>query len=158
MSKTVSKSPEIAEFSRMHNVSPSRVKVVKNASGEELLMIKPSLGREILRHKDVYLLLLIPIVFYFIFKYVPIFNAQIAFKNFRARDGVLGSQWVGFQNFVDLMGGSATWTQGFVRVAIWNLIWAVMATATCYFGGLIIAVLLKEINFKIANLSDTDRV
>ncbi len=109
MSKTVSKSPEIAEFSRRHNVSPSRVKVVKNASGEELLMIKPSLGREILRHKDVYLLLLIPIVFYFIFKYVPIFNAQIAFKNFRARDGVLGSQWVGFQNFIDFFNSFYFW-------------------------------------------------
>ncbi|MBO8450394.1 MAG: sugar ABC transporter permease [Spirochaetes bacterium] len=82
-----------------------------------------------------------------------IFSACVAFTNYSSPGHIPPNNtvdWVGFQNFVDLMGGSATWTQGFVRVAIWNLIWAVMATATCYFGGLIIAVLLKEINFKIA--------
>lgn len=37
-----------------------------------------------------------------------------------------------------------------MRVALWTLVWAFLATFTCYFGGLIVAVWLKEINFTIA--------
>ena len=90
---------EIDEFCTVHDVTPKRVKVVKSPTGDEYLMIRSDLKREMIRHKDVYLLLLIPIVFYLVFKYIPIWNAQIAFKNFRAREGVLGSPWVGFENF-----------------------------------------------------------
>lgn len=61
---------------------------------------KPSeLRREIRRHASVYLLLIIPLVYYITFKYVPIFNGQIAFKDYMALDGVLGSRWVGFEHF-----------------------------------------------------------
>lgn len=56
--------------------------------------------RDIRRHASVYLLLLIPFAYYVIFKYIPIWNGQIAFKDFMALDGVLGSRWVGFDNFV----------------------------------------------------------
>ena len=34
-----------------------------------------------------------------IFNYGPMFGLQIAFKNFRARDGIWGSPWVGFIHF-----------------------------------------------------------
>lgn len=55
--------------------------------------------RDIRRHASVYGLLLIPFVYYFIFKYLPIWNGQIAFKDFMPLDGVLGSAWVGLKNF-----------------------------------------------------------
>jgi len=58
-----------------------------------------ALWRDIKRHKSVYVLLIIPLIYYIIFKYVPIWNGQIAFKDFMALDGVLGSKWVGFENF-----------------------------------------------------------
>ena len=48
------------------------------------------------------------------------------------------------------MGGQKTWSQGFLRVTGWTLMWAVLSTFTCYFGGLIVAVQLQEINVKIA--------
>ena len=51
------------------------------------IMQKPSrskLRREIARHRSVYLLALIPLIYYIIFKYVPIWNAQIAFRDFMA--------------------------------------------------------------------------
>ena len=48
------------------------------------------------------------------------------------------------------MGGQATWSAGFARVALWTLTWAFFATLTCYFGGLFIAVLLKESKIKIS--------
>ena len=59
--------------------------------------------REIKRHRSVYLLLIIPLTYYIIFKYVPIFNGQIAFKDYMALDGVLGSKWVGLEHFRTFM-------------------------------------------------------
>ena len=55
--------------------------------------------REIKRHRSVYALLLIPLSYYIIFKYIPIWNGQIAFRDFMPNDGVLGSRWVGLEHF-----------------------------------------------------------
>ncbi len=49
---------------------------------------------------QLYALLVIPIIYLIIFNYIPMWNAQIAFRNFNARDGVLGSRWVGFSHFL----------------------------------------------------------
>lgn len=49
---------------------------------------------------QLYLLLLIPIIYMITFHYVPMWNAQIAFRNFKARDGITGSEWVGFDHFI----------------------------------------------------------
>lgn len=51
------------------------------------------------KHRWMYFLLLPPLIYYAIFRYIPIYNAQIAFKDFFALQGVEGSPWVGFQNF-----------------------------------------------------------
>ena len=57
------------------------------------------LARTIWKHRWYYLLLIPPLAYYVIFRYIPIYNAQIAFKDFRALAGVEGSPWVGFQHF-----------------------------------------------------------
>jgi putative aldouronate transport system permease protein len=62
------------------------------------LLQKP-LWREIKRHKSIYILLAVPFIYYVIFKYIPIWNGQIAFRDFMALEGVTGSKWVGFANF-----------------------------------------------------------
>ena len=46
------------------------------------------LGKDLNRQKSIYLLLFIPIVVYFIFKYIPIWNAQIAFREILEKSGV----------------------------------------------------------------------
>jgi len=55
--------------------------------------------REIIRHRSIYGILVVPLAYYIVFKYVPIFNGQIAFKDYMALDGVLGSKWIGLENF-----------------------------------------------------------
>jgi len=50
-------------------------------------------------HRWLYFLLILPLTYYIIFRYIPIYNAQIAFKDFFALKGVAGSPWVGFQHF-----------------------------------------------------------
>ena len=51
------------------------------------------------RHWQMYLLLLIPVAYLLIFKYYPMLGAQIAFKKFRASQGIWGSEWIGLANF-----------------------------------------------------------
>jgi putative aldouronate transport system permease protein len=55
--------------------------------------------RQIKRHRSVYLLLVLPVAWYIVFRYIPIWNGQIAFRDFMPLDGIVGSKWVGFQNF-----------------------------------------------------------
>ncbi|MHC1691600.1 MAG: ABC transporter permease [Sphaerochaetaceae bacterium] len=70
---------------------------------------KNKLWREIKRHRAIYALLLIPMVYYIMFKYIPIWNGQIAFKSFMPRKGVLGSPWVGFANFTEFFKSFYFW-------------------------------------------------
>ncbi|MBQ6057604.1 MAG: sugar ABC transporter permease [Treponema sp.] len=62
---------------------------------------KKNLWKNIKRHYSVYALLVIPAVYYAILKYGPVINGQIAFKSFMPSDGVWGSTWIGFGNFID---------------------------------------------------------
>lgn len=55
--------------------------------------------KQIARRYDLYLMLLLPIVWYAIFHYGPLYGLQIAFKNFNPAKGILGSEWVGFEHF-----------------------------------------------------------
>ena len=57
------------------------------------------LRREMWKHRWLYFLLILPLTYYIVFRYIPIYNAQIAFKDFYALKGVEGSPWVGFQHF-----------------------------------------------------------
>ena len=63
------------------------------------LTTRARLSRSVRRYWQLYLLLLLPIVWFIVFRYVPMANAIIAFKNYNPIDGVWGSPWVGFDNF-----------------------------------------------------------
>lgn len=55
---------------------------------------------ELTRNYQLFLLILLPIAYMIIFHYIPMYGAQIAFRQFRAVDGIWGSPWVGFDYFV----------------------------------------------------------
>ncbi len=59
-----------------------------------------SLKKRILRHWQLYLIILLPVIYLIVFKYVPIIGSQIAFKNYNFRDGIWGSPWAGFKHFI----------------------------------------------------------
>lgn len=88
------------------------------------------------------------------FVVVPlIFSACVAFTNYSAPKHIPPNNtvdWVGMDNFAAMFGGEAVWTTALGRVALWTLVWALLATATCYFGGMIMAVVLMDNKLKIA--------
>ena len=51
------------------------------------------------KHRWIYLLVSPTLIYYLVFKYIPLYNAQIAFKDFKPLLGVEGSPWAGFQYF-----------------------------------------------------------
>lgn len=52
------------------------------------------------KHRLLYLMLLPGVLYFIVFRYGPLWYAQIAFRDFRPRLGVIGSPWVGFKHFV----------------------------------------------------------
>jgi len=54
---------------------------------------------DFVRNRTVYLMAVLPMMYYFIFKYGPMFGVVIAFKRFQPGSGIWGSPWVGFDNF-----------------------------------------------------------
>lgn len=51
----------------------------------------------------------IPIIYFIIFKYVPMLNGQIAFKDFKPRLGVWGSPWAGLRFFKEFFSSYYFW-------------------------------------------------
>lgn len=60
---------------------------------------KSNLGKRIMRNWQLYLFILPALVYFIVFHYVPMYGVQIAFKDFVAKKGIMGSPWVGFEHF-----------------------------------------------------------
>ncbi|WP_169082796.1 ABC transporter permease [Paenibacillus sp. PL91] len=55
--------------------------------------------RKMARHWQLYLVILLPIAYLIIFKYVPMAGIMIAFKDYNVIKGIFGSEWVGLKYF-----------------------------------------------------------
>ena len=58
---------------------------------------------------QLYIMLLPAIAYYVVFNYLPMYGVQIAFKDYRAVDGIWGSQWVGFRHFLKFFDAYYFW-------------------------------------------------
>ncbi len=48
---------------------------------------------------QLYLIVALPLIWLLLFMYVPMYGVQIAFRDFRATKGIIGSDWVGLAQF-----------------------------------------------------------
>lgn len=55
--------------------------------------------RDVRAHWQIYLIILLPIVWYVIFAYMPMAGLQLAFKKYMPRRGIWGSPFTGLTNF-----------------------------------------------------------
>jgi putative aldouronate transport system permease protein len=60
-------------------------------------------------YRSSYLLVALPVAYFVIFKYVPLWNAQIAFKDFQALNGIFRSPWNGLKNFMEFFNSFYFW-------------------------------------------------
>ncbi|MGI6189177.1 MAG: sugar ABC transporter permease [Clostridiales bacterium] len=54
---------------------------------------------DIWKMREVYILILLPVIWYIIFSYIPIYGLSLAFKTYKANLGIFGSPWVGIENY-----------------------------------------------------------
>ena len=55
--------------------------------------------RKILNNWQLYVMVLPAVLYILLFSYKPMYGIQIAFRDFSFRDGITGSEWVGFDQF-----------------------------------------------------------
>ena len=69
---------------------------------QKRLFRKKSLLGNIMANPLLYVMILPGVIYFAIFNYVPMYGVIIAFKNFKVAKGIIGSEWIGLQNFRDL--------------------------------------------------------
>lgn len=68
-----------------------------------------SAGESIRRNWQLHLMILIPMIYVIIFYYGPMYGAQIAFRDYRPRAGITGSEWVGLKWFIKFFNNYKFW-------------------------------------------------
>ena len=66
--------------------------------------VKRSLGRRLYNYRQLYVLAAPGLLFYLIFKIMPMWGLSLAFVDYSARLGVFGSPFMGLKNFQDFFG------------------------------------------------------
>ncbi|WP_138495100.1 carbohydrate ABC transporter permease [Paenibacillus pinistramenti] len=107
--------------------------------------------RYILDYKFAQAFLALPAAGILFFTVMPIiFMILLAFTNYSSPDHIPPAKlvdWVGFDTFRNLV-SLKSWSHTFFGVLIWTIIWAVLSTATTYFGGLLVALLINQQGIK----------
>ncbi len=77
------------------------------------------------KYWKLYLMLLPAIALTLIYKYVPIYGVQIAFRDYNAVDGFWGSPWVGFEHFTKFFTNynSGRMIVNTVLLSLYSLLW-----------------------------------
>jgi putative aldouronate transport system permease protein len=106
----------------------------------------PRLGREIAKHRFLYLLMLPAIAALFIFSYMPIGGLVLAFKQFKFNMPLWAMPWVGLDNFRAVFNLPEFWT------ALRNTLIISLGKLVTFFPvPIILAVLISELRFRKLN-------
>lgn len=92
-------------------------------------------------NRDLYLLIIPVLAYYIIFHYIPIYGAQIAFKDYSPALGISGSEWVGFKHFQDFFA-----SRYFIRVLKNTLVISFTYILLGFPVPILLAILLNELH------------
>ncbi|MBB6635040.1 putative aldouronate transport system permease protein [Cohnella thailandensis] len=92
------------------------------------------------RDYQLYFLLMLPIVYFVLFKYVPMYGTAIAFQDYNLFKGISGSEWVGFENFTQLFAMSQ-----FYQVVRNTLLLNLLDLLFSFPAPILLALLLNEL-------------
>lgn len=107
---------------------------------------KRQLGKRIFQFRYMYVLLIPGLLYIIIFKYLPMFGLQVAFRDYHPADGIMGfftAEWVGFENFEVLF------NTPFAKRAIWNTVKISMLKLIFSFPmPILLALIINEVTSK----------
>lgn len=105
--------------------------------------------------------LVLPVIGILAFTLVPtLMMILIAFTNYGGKDAmgqtvdINNFTWVGWTNWSNLfsLGNGGSFLVVFGQQLLWTLVWAFFATVTCFFGGLLLALLLNSKRTRLTKL------
>lgn len=105
-----------------------------------LLRKKQGFGYYLQRDWQLYLLVMLPLAFVIVFKYLPMTGLVIAFKDYKIARGFWGSDWAGLQVFHDLFA-----KPDFLRAVRNTLLLNVLDLCFSFTMPIVLALLLNEI-------------
>ncbi|WP_105614855.1 ABC transporter permease [Vallitalea okinawensis] len=99
--------------------------------------------KDFIRNRSLYLMVLPVIAYFIIFKYIPMYGASIAFKNYSPGLGIMGSPWIGLDHFVRFFNSVSFWRvlKNTFLLSLYSLLWGFPAP-------IILALLLNELKVK----------
>ncbi|MCZ8516125.1 ABC transporter permease subunit [Paenibacillus filicis] len=114
--------------------------VERKAGNKAAISVLTRLYKTILKYKFLYALMVPGIIWYIIYRYLPMFGLLIAFKEYNFALGIWNSPWVGMKYFNYLFSSSEFYTvlRNTVLINIYNLIYGFPAP-------IILALLLNEL-------------
>ncbi len=85
---------------------------------------KSSLSKRMAKTYQLYIFLIPAVLYYIIFKYIPIYGVQIAFRDYNFIQGFLGSPWVGLMHFKRFFNSPDFWLvlKNTLSISILNLV------------------------------------
>lgn len=94
-------------------------------------------------NRQIYLMAVPGLLFFLVFSYFPLYGLQLAFKSFNAARGIMGSPWVGFENFKSYFG-----TMYFTRTTCNTLFLNTLFIVTLQGFSFLMALLINEVRSK----------
>lgn len=96
--------------------------------------------KKIKKCKYLYLIMLVPIVYYILFHYLPMYGVIVAFKDYNIVKGVMGSPWAGIKHFQKFLTDPYFWklVRNTLLLNIYGLVWGFPIP-------IILALLLNEV-------------
>lgn len=73
---------------------------------------------------QLHLLILLPLLYVLIFCYWPFYGLQIAWKDYSPRAGIWGSEWVGWENFIEFFRNYewTTYVKNTIRISLYSIL------------------------------------
>lgn len=107
-------------------MSKAKVPAMSQGGVKAAKLHSKPLGRRILDNWQMYALLLIPVVLTVVYKYVPMYGIQIAFRDFSPSKGFTESTWVGLKWFIRFFNAPtcSRMIRNTVLISLYSLLWS----------------------------------
>ncbi|GFI05060.1 MAG: sugar ABC transporter permease [Lachnospiraceae bacterium] len=115
----------------------------KSAAINPAMAVKGSLKKRVLDNWQLYAMLLIPVVLTIVYKYIPMYGIQIAFRDYKASRGFAGSEWVGLEWFQRFFSAPTfgRMIKNTVLLSLYSLLWSFPIP-------IILALMLNQMRFQ----------
>ncbi len=115
----------------------------KSAAARPAVMMERPLKKRLRDHWQLYAMLAIPVILTLIYKYIPMYGIQIAFRDYKASRGFSGSEWVGLEWFQRFFSAPTfgRMMKNTVLLSLFSLLWSFPIP-------IILALMLNQVRFQ----------